>query len=240
MQPFYLFLPKHFHQVQLADLYIFMDDTQFVKNGHHNRNRIKGPDGHVWLTVPVRQKGRFGQTIADVEINNQIPWRRKHWQSIRQFYGKAPFFKTYAEEFEAVYAREWEKLADLNIHFIKMISRLLGITNTRFQRLSELDIQTENPTQRLIDNAETVGADRYFIGTRAKDYMEEERWEKTSVELVYFEPQYPPYPQQGEGFLEYCSIIDLLFNTGPEAGEYIWGKYFQRFQEQQQAGETLP
>ena len=82
MQPFYLFLRKHFHQIYRADKYIFMDDTQFVKNSHHNRNRIKGPNGLIWLTVPVFQKGNFGQSIKDVEIDNTRDWCKKHWKRI--------------------------------------------------------------------------------------------------------------------------------------------------------------
>ena len=98
MQPFYLFLRKHFHQVQRADLYIFMDDSQFVKNGHHNRNRIKGVDGYIWLTVPIYQK--LGQKIGEVMIDNSRNWTKKHWQSIKQNYSKSQYFKLYAEFFE--------------------------------------------------------------------------------------------------------------------------------------------
>lgn len=222
MQPFYLFLRKHFHQIQRADLYIFMDDTQFVKNSHHNRNRIKGPNGYIWLTVPVLQKGKFGQKIKDVEINNNENWRIKHWKSIKQNYFKAPFFEEYSDFFKEVYSRDWRYMAELNIYLIKNISAFLGIKDTKFKRLSELSVENENPTQRLIYICEAVGASNYIIGARAKEYMEEWRWEKTMVKLEYFEPEYPPYPQLWGEFLDNCAIIDLLFNCGPESGKYIW------------------
>lgn len=229
MQPFYLFLRKHFHQIQRADLYIFMDDTQFVKNGHHNRNRIKGSNGYIWLTVPVYH--RFGQKINEVLIDNTKDWRKKHLQSIKQNYSKAKYFKNYIDFFEDTYNKSWDKLVDLNIYLIENISKMLGINHTKFIRLSDLNIINENPTQRLIDICEKVGATNYIIGTRAKDYMEEWRWEHTKVKLEYFEPKYPPYPQLYGEFLENCSIIDLIFNCGPESGEYIWGKYFREFNE---------
>jgi hypothetical protein len=223
MQPFYLFLRKHFHQIYRADIYIFMDDTQFVKNAHHNRNRIKGPNGLIWLTVPVLHSGRFGQCLKNVEIDNSTNWRRKHWQSIKQCYARAPYFRNYAGFFEDVYAREWHNLCDLNIYLIKNIAQMLGMIHTEFCRLSDLNIHNDNPTQRLIDICEKVGASRYIIGTRAKDYMEEWRWEKTDVEMEYFEPSYPQYPQLYGEFLDNCAIIDLLFNCGPESYKYIWG-----------------
>lgn len=227
MQPFYLFLRKHFHQVQIADLYIFMDDTQFVKNSHHNRNRIKGVNGLIWLTVPVYQKGRFGQKIIDVEINNKVDWKKKHWSSIKNSYSRAPFFAMYAEFFEEVYSHKWENLSELNIFLIKRISSFLGITKTKFTRLSELKIENENPTQRLIDICQKVGASNLIIGDRAKDYMEEWRWKNAKVKLNYFEPVYPKYPQLHGAFAENCSVIDLLFNCGNDSYKFIWGEYFK-------------
>jgi len=229
MQPFYLFLRKHFHQIYRADLYIFMDTTQFVRRGYHNRNRIKTKNGYLMLTVPTINFGSHSQVIKDVKIDNRQKWQKKHWMSIVHNYAKAPFFNVYSEFFEDVYSRDWEYLADLNIYLIKKISTFLGIRGTAFKRLSELGIKNDNPTQQLIDICVTVGATNYIIGTRAKDYMEEWRWEKTKVKLEYFEPEYPPYPQLWGDFLENCSIIDLLFNCGPESGEYIWGDKFKHF-----------
>ncbi len=223
MQPFYLFLRKHFHQIQRADTYIFMDDTQFVKNGHHNRNRIKGLQGYIWLTVPIYH--HFGQVINEVKIDNSKNWRKKHWGSILQCYSKAPYFKKYYEFFEDVYQRNWDMLVDLNIYLIENISKFLGINHTQFLRLSSINVQNDNPTQRLIDICKYLGAKRYIIGTRAKDYMEEWRWKDTGIILEYFEPKYPPYPQLYGDFLDNCAIIDLLFNCGPESGKYIWENY---------------
>jgi len=223
MQPFYLFLRKHFHQIERGDMYIFMDNVQFVKNSHHNRNRIKGPNGYIWLTVPVRHN--FGQMINQVSIDNKQKWKKKHLTSIMQSYSKAPYFEEYFHFFEGVYNREWHKLRDLNIYLIKQIAGFLGIKDTEYAVLSELNIETsQNPTQRLIDICEHVGASNYIIGARAKDYMEEWRWKKTKVNLEYFEPDYTSYPQLYGDFIDNCAIIDLLFNCGPDSGKYIFGR----------------
>lgn len=226
MQPFYLFLRKHFHLIQKSDLYIFMDDTQFVKNGHHNRNRIKGKSGYIWLTVPVLHKGKFGQKLNEVEIDNHTDWKKKHWLSILHCYSKAPYFRNYSDFFEDCYKKDWAMLTDLNIYLIENISEFLGIKETKFKILSELNINSSDPTQRLIDICEFVKADDFYIGTRAKDYMDDSKWMKSNVRLNYFEPVYPEYPQMYGDFLDNCSIIDLLFNAGKESGEYIWGKNY--------------
>lgn len=199
-----------------------MDDVQFVKNSHHNRNRIKSASGLTWLTVPVFHKGKSGQLLKDVKIDNKRNWKRKHWLSIVTSYSKAPYFKMYSDFFEDVYKKDWEKLTDLNIYLIKNISNLLGISKTEFVSLSQLNIINDNPTQRLIDICEKLQASDYIIGTRARDYMEEARWKETKVKLNYFEPAYPQYPQLYGEFAGNCSIIDLLFNCGRNSGEYIW------------------
>jgi len=222
MQPFYLFLRKHFYLIKRADLYIHMDTVQFVRRGHHNRNRIKTTQGYLMLTVPTVNLGSHNQMIKDVKIDNSQNWQQKHWKSICQNYPRAPYFKDYFNFFEDVYSSQWEYLADLNIYLIENISKFLGIENTSFSRLSDMDIETDaNPTQRLIDICESVGATNYIIGTRAKDYMEEWRWKKTDVDLEYFEPEYPPYPQLWGEFLDNCAIIDLLFNCGDKSSIYI-------------------
>lgn len=140
---------------------------------------------------------------------------------------KAPYFSKYKDFFEEAYNREWDKLADLNIYLIRNISEFLGIRKTEFRRLSEMNIENENITQRIIDICENAGADNFIVGTRAKDFMEEERWKNTKVKLNYFEPRYPSYPQLFGDFAENCAIIDLLFNCGDESAEYIWGEHFQ-------------
>lgn len=225
MQPFYLFLRKHFHLIQRADLYIHMDTVQFIRRGHHNRNRIKTSNGYLMLTVPTINLGSHSQCIKDVKIDNARNWGKKHWKSLVSNYSKAPYFKNYCDYFENVYSGTWEYLADLNVFLIEHIAGFLGIVDTEFKRLSDLNIDaSENPTQRLIDICEAVGATHYIIGTRARDYMEENLWGKTAVELEYFEPEYLSYPQLWGEFLDNCAIIDLLFNCGPGSGGYIWGQ----------------
>ena len=138
-----------------------------------------------------------------------VPSSAHDFQVIQGFSGacRAPHFQEYSDFFEEVYARKWQYLADLNIYLIKHISSFLGIRRTNFKRLSELGIENPDPTQRLIDICEAVGASRYIIGTRAREYMDEALWSKTSVKLEYFEPQYPLYPQLWGKFLDNCAIF---------------------------------
>jgi hypothetical protein len=78
LQPGYLPWLGFFDQMRRCDIFVYYDDVQFDKNGWRNRNRIKTAQGPLWLTVPVRQAGRAGQRIDEVEIECDHPWGAKH------------------------------------------------------------------------------------------------------------------------------------------------------------------
>ena len=76
----------------LATLFVLVDDTQFVKRGPFgwiHRNRILGPQGPQWLTIPVETHDKYEQLISEVKISQKTPWQRKHLRSIEVAYAKA-------------------------------------------------------------------------------------------------------------------------------------------------------
>src|SRR4051794_29909163 len=104
LQPSYVPWRGFFHQVQKADVFIHYDDAQFDKHGWRNRNLVKGHRGPQWLTIPVRHKGNTttGSPNHAVEIDGTT-WARKHWETLRQLYGKAPFWGRYAPLLQPFY-----------------------------------------------------------------------------------------------------------------------------------------
>src|SRR5688572_14117403 len=85
-----------------VDEFIIYDIVQFTKNDWRNRNRIRTANGLQWLTIPVKTSGRFGQTIAETDVDGTA-WAGSHWKSISQAYARAPFFANYREQLEAAY-----------------------------------------------------------------------------------------------------------------------------------------
>jgi hypothetical protein len=77
----------YFDIINGVDEFILLDDVQFTKNSWRNRNRLKTPKGPLWLTIPVVTAGRFGQTIAEVEIADGS-WAEKHWRSWQTYYAE--------------------------------------------------------------------------------------------------------------------------------------------------------
>lgn len=208
-----------FDLIGRCDLLVIFDRVQFVKRHWHNRNRIMTPNGPVWLTIPVATKSRFLQPIDEVEIAEK--WAEKHWRSIELAYGRAPFFQAEAAMLRTLYqqADTLSKLTDVNERFLRALMGRLGL-GTRLAR--DTDFAAEGrKTDRLLDICRKVGATRYLSGPSAKSYLDETLFESAgiAVEWMSYGP-YPTYAQRSAAFDPAVSIIDMLFETGPDAAAY--------------------
>ena len=225
LQPSYIPWRGYFHQIREADIFVFYDDVAFDIRGWRNRNRIRGPNGTFWLTIPVKSKGlrSEGVRINEVEIDWSRDWTRKHWRSLVGSYAGAPFFEDYRELLESMYRRRDRLLVELLIDSTQKLARNLGILDTRFIRSSSMSVSGSR-SGRLLAIVQQLGADRYLTGPSAKNYLDEDLFRSAGVEIEYFRYDYPPYEQRFAGFDSQVSILDLLFMTGPDAPRYIWAK----------------
>lgn len=225
-QPQYLPWLGYFDKIAKSDAFVFLDCVQYKRREFQNRNKIRCPDGGLWLTVPVVYKGHSREKIGRILIDNGSDWQRKHWGSIKSGYSAAPFFKEHSDFFEEVYSRKWERLADLNIHIIKYILEYLKIDTPLYYE-SRIVTSLE-ATDRILELCKKVGADTYLSGSGGKDYLEEEKFSRAGIKLEYQHFVHPEYRQQfvkqEEDFLPYMSIVDLLFNEGPESINILRGK----------------
>ena len=87
-------------KIRRCEKFVILDSVDYQKNGIQNRNMIKTSNGPSWLTVPVSRK--TNQKIFETQINNNIQWRKKHWQSIYQSYNKSEYFQKYSPEIEEI------------------------------------------------------------------------------------------------------------------------------------------
>lgn len=222
LQPAYIPWRGYFDQIRRADLFIFYDDVQYDKHGWRNRNQIKTAQGKQWLTIPVHSHGvTDGISIKDVRIDWSKPWAKNHLKALTFAYGKAPYFKKYLPLIESFYSRHDEMLSDFTIATTETIARILGITRTRFMRSSEVVNVSGQKTERLIQILTSVGATHYLSGPSARDYIEQEKFDKAGITLEYIKYDYPPYEQLYPPFEPFVSILDLLFMTGERALDYI-------------------
>lgn len=220
-QPTYLPWMGYFYLIEQADVYVFLDHVQFEKNSWQSRNRIKGPKGAIWLTVPTHHKG-LG-SIKDVVIDNTQLWAKKHLLALRACYSKSPFFSDYLPFFESVYNTNWQLLADLNIHITKFLSSQLGISPI-FARSSELNVVGKR-TDLVLSICKTLKAERYLASIGAEEYMIEdgaqESFTKQSIKVEFAEYTPPVYPQLFGEYVPNLSVIDVLFNCGPDRSRVL-------------------
>jgi len=213
-QPQYLPWLGYFDKIERSDAFVFLDNVQFKKNEWQNRNKVKTDQRWQWLTIPVIHK--FGQKINEVKINNTVRWGKKHLTALLNHYSKAPFFKEYFGFFEQTYAQQWLYLVDVNIHIIRFLAKALNISNTEFI-LSSKHESREEPTERLIDLCKLVGGDVYLSGKDGAKYLDLDAFEKEGIQVIFQDYAHPQYPQLYGNFEPYLSVIDLLFNCGPES-----------------------
>ena len=221
-QPQYLPWLGYFGKVADSDLFVFLDLPQYKKREFQNRNRIKGPTGEIWLSVPVLSKGKFEQPIKDVEIDNTQAWQRNHWGTLSLHLKKAPYWARYGPGLEAFYTKRWDKLSDLNLEMTAWFFQQLGIT-TPWKIESQIGTSSES-TERLIELCKKTGATAYLSGSGGKDYMDEARFQAEGLGLQYQHYTHPTYAQRYGDFLPYMSVVDLLMNVGPDSLAVLRGK----------------
>lgn len=213
-QPQYLPWLGYFDKMLKADGFCYLDNVQFKKNEWQNRNRIKTAQGWQWLTVPVHY--RFPQKICEVRINNAVNWKHKHLQALVTNYGKAPYFKDTIDMFKTVYSRDWQWLVELNIDLIEQIRTRLGLGDKLTLRASTLQLDQE-PSERLIDICQALGADTYLSGRDGVKYMNMDRFSARGVRVKLQDFEHPVYAQLFGAFISQMSVLDLLFNCGPDS-----------------------
>lgn len=218
-QPVYLPWLGLFHKIALADAFCYFDDVQYLKKDWNNRNKIKTPQGPLWLTVPVLTSEHREKAIREIEINNATSWRKKHLSSISNNYRKAPYFEKYAPFFEDVYGRKWKYLSELNEYMLKWFLKELGI-NVAYHKASELHFEGAK-SELVLDMCKKLKADTYIFGALGKEYAKEEDFTAAGIQIEFQEYHHPVYPQLYGDFVPYMSIIDLLFNCGDKSLEIL-------------------
>jgi hypothetical protein len=207
--------------INQVDEFILYDDRQYTRRDWRNRNRIKTADGPIWLTIPVQVKGRYHQRIDETMVSDP-DWRERHWRTLRQSYAKAPHFDLYADRLEALYLGSDEtRLSAVNRAFLEALCEMLGISTT-LSWSTDYDVEASDRVERLVGLCRAAGATRYLSGPSARGYMEEGIAAFDGIDVEYADYSgYPEYPQEHPPFEHAVSVLDLLFNTGPDAPRYM-------------------
>ena len=218
LQSNYIPWKGYFDIIAKSDIFVIYDEVQYTRRDWRNRNLIKTNDGLKWLTIPVIQDDYY-QKIFDTEIL-QGNWIKKHKSTLQSNYGKTPYFKEYKDAFFEIYDNPSSNLSEINRLFIEKICAILAI-GTKIIDSRELYLEGDK-VERLIDACKKLNATKYLSGPAAKNYMNEVLFNENNIELEWMDySNYKEYNQLYPPFKHGVSILDLIFNEGPNARSFL-------------------
>lgn len=218
LQSNYIPWKGYFDLIAKADVFVIYDEVQYTKNDWRNRNIILTHNGPQWITIPVRIES-LNQKINETKVFLEN-WNKKHMNTLIVNYNKAPYFNFYKEAIFDLYSNPSQYLSEINGKFIREICKILGI-DTQIIDSKELDLKGDR-NERLIEACKKLNASTYISGPAAKNYLDEKAFNNNNLNVDWMDYSgYLPYKQLHEPFVNGVSILDLIFNTGPDAPQYL-------------------
>lgn len=185
----------HFSAMAKAEEVVFEVEDNFVKQTYRNRAYIYGANGKQSLNIPVIFSQNNRQKYRDVKIFNQEKWQNQHWKSLLSAYRTSPFFEFYEDELIPLFTEKADYLLDFNFKCIEVISECLQLDLNVLKTISFEKVSTDKNDFRYLVNAK-----------------KEPQRDFTSYTQVFNEKH---------GYISNLSILDLLFNEGPNSLAYL-------------------
>jgi len=219
-QPDFVSYLGFFHKLLYADLYVVLDNVQYVSRSWMNRDQIMTQTGKKWLTVNIKKASR-STTIDKIKLDDTQNWKKQNLNLLKENYRKSAFFNEIYPFIEKLYSNKCKYLYEFNMESIYMLIKLFNI-HIDIEYSSNL-ITTKTKSERLVEILTQVDATHYLSGIGAKAYHDDTPFDKANIKVIWQNFQHPTYPQvQGKGeFIPYLSSIDLLFNCGTEHSRKI-------------------
>lgn len=176
---------------------VFENDDNYQKQTYRNRMYIYGANGRLLLNIPIKHTGNKSnhQKYRDVRIENDFSWQKQHWKSLETVYRTSPFFEFYEDDFRPLYDRKFEFLIDFNYQCFELAQECL-----------QIEIPYQKTTEFILHPQDMVNG-RFLINAKQE-------------QPIQLEPYIQVF-QEKFGFLNDLSIVDLLFNEGPNALNYL-------------------
>jgi WbqC-like protein family len=184
-----------------AEYVVFEVQDNYQKQTYRNRCYIAHTNGKLLLNVPIKHsKDGSRQKMKDIVVENAFPWQKEHWRSIQNAYRTSPFFEFYEDELAPLFKEPVGKLLDFNFKIYETLSELIGF-------------ETETTLSETYEVSPTITDMRYLANAKS---------ERTTI--------LKPYTQVLEaqhGWIPNLSVLDLLFNEGPNTLNYLESQTLQ-------------
>ena len=194
IHPSYFPSISHYIALTQADTVTFEMEDNFQKQTNRNRMYIYSPNGIQLLNVPVKHSAEKHQKFKDVRIENDFGWQKNHFKSLEAAYRTSPFFEYFEDDFRPLFEKKHEFLMDLNLEIFELVNDSLGI-HIKAEKTIEFFYKVPN-----------FNDFRHLINGK-KD--------TTQIE------EYTQVFNEKHGFINNLSILDLLFNEGRYAVDYL-------------------
>jgi hypothetical protein len=226
IQPGYLPWLGYFDQMRRVDAFIVADEMQFSSSAWAHRNRVRGPLGAHWLTLPVR--AALGQRIDQVRLDPAVPWARTHLETLRHFYARSPFAAELLADLEPRLDASAERLVDVSIPLLRWLAERLGV-DTSLVVSSEHGLEQRyraaspdnGPTRRIIAFMKALGATELLEGASGRSYLDVDLCADNGIRVVFHDYAHPIYAQLREPFVSHLSALDLLLCAGDAGARAI-------------------
>lgn len=185
----------HFAAIVNANEVVFEMDDNFVKQTYRNRAYVYGANGKLGLNIPVIHSQKNRQKYRDVKIFNEETWQHHHWKSLLSAYRTSPFFEYYEDELQPLFNQKTGFLLDFNFKCFEVICDCL-----------QLECNTSK-TEAFQKNIEDKIDLRHLVNAKK--------------EPLFTTENYTQVFSNKHGFIPNLSILDLLFNEGPNALHYL-------------------
>ena len=219
-QPGFIPWGGFFSRLLQSDTMVLLDDTLLARGFTYvNRNRIKGPSGEVWISVPLKRKGRGRQTIKDLEIYEKKRWAKDFCLTLQHFYAQSLYLDPIHSEIKGILETQEES-------FLSMVLSLLTILKEKFRIEQEFLLQSKmgiagKGSELLVSIAKELGANEILMPYFSRKIVDWTPFQKEKIRVHFLRYDPSQYPQFWGHFLKRLSALDLFLCCGPEGRKVI-------------------
>ncbi|WP_175651316.1 WbqC family protein [Pseudomonas sp. Marseille-P9899] len=215
MQPYLFPYIGYWQLLHASDCFVVYDDVNYINRGWINRNRILINNAPGLITLPLLQASQ-NRKICDIEIAPDTQWQRRLLRTLEMAYRKAPCFDQVFPVVEQILTHDDSNLAGFLTHQLRTLAGFMDL-KTRIVPSSQVYENSPLTAQaRILDICRQEQATTYINAQGGRSLYEPAAFAERGIDLRFIAMHSRPYPQRGEGFTPYLSIIDALMEVGPD------------------------